>query len=745
MTDLTNNDDTWPADNSGDDTVNGLEGKDTIDGGPGNDSLSGGAGADSIVGRNGEDTIDGGNNPKFSFDVLDGGVGNDSLSGGDGFNKIFGGEGDDTARGGPEQDIIGGNEAFNTTNPDRDDPGDDLFLGFKGDDFIDGGNGDDTIDGGMGLDGLYGGEGADSVVGGKGDDTFRDLLNQGADTLIGGEGEDEFNLQPGQYTVAGGDGPDTFRLETAKESPVTADTPARVIQDFEVTEDQLTANGTDHFSLLDFDNLRSPREPEAAVRRAEGDAFWVEPDDYASFFRGPDVYVSSVKVSYVAIDADEDADTDDTLVEIRQFASSPSNGDQVDTHSVYLLDTPARELIDKADDGVRETASRNSVNIFGSELDDTLRGEVADETFHGYRGDDRFIGGPGADTLIGGEGTDTYEGTSDELDGDGIDRIQDEEIIRVDDYNVDNDTDVSLSRDGTDLTVILENLGGGGPADEFTIDVGRDDGEFRILEDEGANGTEIIFDAPEEDDGGGGGPGGGGGGPGGGGAGGGGAGSDQLFTPNDDSVSLGDGPNDGDALAGDDIVYGNAGADSIVGNLGADEIYGNQGVDEVYGNQGDDLVFGGQDADLVFGGEDDDQVYGNRGDDQVYGNMGSDDLFGGQENDDLFGGQGDDLIYGNLGDDRIYGNKGDDTLYGGEGADTFSILGQGSDTVADFTVGTDTIELATGINDTGIASFADLTITENADGGAVVDLGDKTLTLQGVSPDELSASDFSFF
>jgi Ca2+-binding RTX toxin-like protein len=183
-----------------------------------------------------------------------------------------------------------------------------------------------------------------------------------------------------------------------------------------------------------------------------------------------------------------------------------------------------------------------------------------------------------------------------------------------------------------------------------------------------------------------------------------------LFTPNDDSVSLGDGPNDGDALAGDDIVYGNAGADSIIGNVGADEIYGNQGVDEVYGNQGDDLVFGGQ------------------------------------ENDDLFGGQGGDRIYGNLGDDRIYGNLGNDTLFGGEGDDEFAFLsGDGQDTVADFGDG-DTISLRTDINDTGVQSFADLTITENENGDAVIDLGgDNSLTVDGVSPDELSESDFSFF
>ena len=132
-------------------------------------------------------------------------------------------------------------------------------------------------------------------------------------------------------------------------------------------------------------------------------------------------------------------------------------------------------------------------------------------------------------------------------------------------------------------------------------------------------------------------------------------------------------------------------------------------------------MFGGQGATLVFGGQDCDQVYGNKGDDQVYGNKGDDQLFGGQDNDDLFGGQANDLIYGNKGrrpDLRQQGH--DDTLFGGEGGDEFAFLsGDGQDTWPTSAGRHD--RPAAGLNDSGIESFADLTITQNDAGDAVIE------------------------
>jgi Ca2+-binding RTX toxin-like protein len=209
--------------------------------------------------------------------------------------------------------------------------------------------------------------------------------------------------------------------------------------------------------------------------------------------------------------------------------------------------------------------------------------------------------------------------------------------------------------------------------------------------------------------------------------------------------------------AGDDFIYTIAGySNTLSGGLGADTIEGS------YSN----TYEGGRGPDVISGGAFSDEVYGNLGVDQVYGNGADDTVFGGQADDSVFGGNGDttvygndgaDLVYGNKGDDVVYGNAGDDTLYGGTSpafdvidADSFVIEDltgpSGNDEIADFEVGSDTIRIAQNVNGSGIQSFADLSITQGADGNAVIALGDdNSLTIQGIAPGELSASDFSFF
>ena len=104
----------------------------------------------------------------------------------------------------------------------------------------------------------------------------------------------------------------------------------------------------------------------------------------------------------------------------------------------------------------------------------------------------------------------------------------------------------------------------------------------------------------------------------------------------------------------------------------------------------------------------------------------------------------DDYV-GTSGDDTIEGGTTDDTLTGGDGADTF-VFNQdsGRDTITDFTTGTDKIDLSAF---TGITSFDDLCTWQSSD-GAVIYLGfdgGGKITLEGVSLDDLSASDFTFY
>ena len=114
--------------------------------------------------------------------------------------------------------------------------------------------------------------------------------------------------------------------------------------------------------------------------------------------------------------------------------------------------------------------------------------------------------------------------------------------------------------------------------------------------------------------------------------------------------------------------------------------------------------------------------------------------------DEYTGTDSDETVEGGGGDDTITGLGGDDTLTGNEGADTFVFgSGHGSDTITDFTVDTDRIDL-TGL--TGITQFSDLTISDNSDGNAVIDLsahGGGSITLTGVSTSALDADDFVFY
>ncbi len=228
-----------------------------------------------------------------------------------------------------------------------------------------------------------------------------------------------------------------------------------------------------------------------------------------------------------------------------------------------------------------------------------------------------------------------------------------------------------------------------------------------------------------------------------------------VGSTGDDSLIGGNGAGTISALAGDDTLYGYDGNDTLYGETGADLIYGNKADDLIYGNQGSDTLFGGQDADTVFGGQDADILYGNRSADVIYGNLGNDSLHGGQDADTLYGGQGDDSLAGNLGNDTLHGGEGADTLSGGAGDDLLIGeagtdlyrfgSGDGMDTVSGFSIGEDVIAVAAGLNDTGIASTADLLTRIGADsnGDATLDLGaGNTVTLIGIAPASLSASDF---
>jgi Ca2+-binding RTX toxin-like protein len=188
--------------------------------------------------------------------------------------------------------------------------------------------------------------------------------------------------------------------------------------------------------------------------------------------------------------------------------------------------------------------------------------------------------------------------------------------------------------------------------------------------------------------------------------------------------------------------------DTLTGGMTDDVIRGLAGDDEIEGGGGNDRLFGGRGNDVIWGQDGDDEIKGFGANDKLYGGSGNDILMGHGGQDKLFGGGGDDILIGGRHQDRLVGNKGNDILSGefgrdfltgGEGNDIFHFGARhGKDTITDFTIGEDKMVL-----DYEGANFDDLRIRATDDGTRIF-TGEGSVTLLGITPDQLSASDFIF-
>jgi Ca2+-binding RTX toxin-like protein len=153
------------------------------------------------------------------------------------------------------------------------------------------------------------------------------------------------------------------------------------------------------------------------------------------------------------------------------------------------------------------------------------------------------------------------------------------------------------------------------------------------------------------------------------------------------------------------------------------------------GTQGDDVF----DADASLPGVLDNMLKAYGGSDYIEAGQGDDTVEGGNGKDTLFGGIGDDSIDGGNGKDELTGGEGDDTLFGGHAPDTFYFESDfGGDVVLDFKAGQDTLAIKSGINGLPVESAEDLANHVSGDAtGAVISLGGDSITLSGVSPDDL--------
>ncbi len=104
---------------------------------------------------------------------------------------------------------------------------------------------------------------------------------------------------------------------------------------------------------------------------------------------------------------------------------------------------------------------------------------------------------------------------------------------------------------------------------------------------------------------------------------------------------------------------------------------------------------------------------------------------------------GEDIVLGTAGDDEIYGGIGDDILSGLGGADVFMFHDEdgndaGHDIILDFDIADDLID----VTEIAGLTYADMTVSENAWGNAVISSAYFEIELAGISATDISADTF---
>jgi serralysin len=208
---------------------------------------------------------------------------------------------------------------------------------------------------------------------------------------------------------------------------------------------------------------------------------------------------------------------------------------------------------------------------------------------------------------------------------------------------------------------------------------------------------------------------------------------------------------------------GNAGANTLIGNNGNNTLDGQAGADAMAGGVGNDTYVvdnvgdvvtesAGAGTDLVrtslgsytLGDNVENLVFTGTGGFTGTGNALANTITGGAGGDRLDGADGNDTLNGGGANDIMIGGSGNDTMNGGAGNDTFVFApGFGNDTISGFDAnpagGQDLIDFsALGI------TFANVSVTLDVSGGTLLTVGADTITLLGVNPATINATDFFF-
>lgn len=197
-----------------------------------------------------------------------------------------------------------------------------------------------------------------------------------------------------------------------------------------------------------------------------------------------------------------------------------------------------------------------------------------------------------------------------------------------------------------------------------------------------------------------------------------------------------------DQLINIEAVYGTAHADVLRGSSVANTLIGGAGADTLDGRGGFDEAF------YLWGSGQNSGIRVNIATGTIRDSFGSLDriisiesVVGTYQNDRFVDSLGAQRFDGDGGNDWFSLSTGNDTVTGGWGADTFKFLGTsfGTDRITDFSTSD-----GDRLHVTGAASFAGLTITNNASGDRVITIGASKIILEDQAGLVLDAGDFIF-
>ena len=460
--------------------------------------------------------------------------------------------------------------------------------------------------------------------------------------------------------------------------------------------------------------------------------------------------------------------------------------------NIFAGDGDDKALGGEGDDIVQGAVGNDSVD--GGAGSDLVNGGEGNDSVSGGAGNDELLGGAGVDSVSGGEGNDLIQGgdasdsVGDKLDGGagndtvignagsdtisagtGADTI--DAGAGADTINTGTDTkkDAVTAGGGNDTVIggiSSDSVAGGEGNDTISTNKGADTVDGGAGNDKITGGTDAVGDSLA-----------------------GGGGNDKIIGgASSDTISAGTGADSVDGGLGNDKIVGGIDAvgDSLAGGGGNDTLSAGTGNDTLSAGTGADSINAGAGNDKITAGTDNlgDSISAGAGNDTIGAGVGSDSISAGDGNDVIATGTGADSVDGGAGNDRITGGidavgdslaggagndiisagAGVDTINGGAGNDTLNattalsrdtfLYGNNydQDVIKDFNVNQDKIGFQVNLNGTGIKSFSSLAafMDSNENGDTVFDFGtgvntiEDTLTLIGVAPESLTASNFVF-